>query len=199
VSHCTFTGNQAIGADGGLGKAGGTAVGGAIANLGGHNFNATLTVTHSTFTANLATGGQGGSGADGGVGRGGGIFNSGSEAIVVGFATLDLSHSMLLGNQATGGAGGTGAPGGSGGNACGGGIYNDGRSSLELRRSIITDNRATGGAAEPGASAGSGIGGGLYLEAGGSVCLDAFTIAQLFGNHASTSDDDLLGHFTICD
>ncbi len=111
VSHSTFTGNQAIGANGGPGKVGGVGSGGAIANLGGHNFNATLSVTHST----------------------------------------------------------------------------------------ITDNRASGGAAGDGGSAGSGIGGGLYLEAGGSVCLDAFTIAHLFGNHASTSDDDVFGNFTICD
>src|SRR5207249_10185291 len=92
VSHSTFTGNQAIGADGGPGKAGGTGSGGAIANLGGHNFNAALTVTHSTFTDNRATGGQGGAGADGGVGRSGGSFNSGSDAIVAGFAAPNLPH-----------------------------------------------------------------------------------------------------------
>jgi hypothetical protein len=41
-----------------------------------------------------------------------------------------------------------------------------------------------------------GIGGGLYLAAGGSVCIDAATIFA--HNHASTSNDDVFGSFVSC-
>jgi hypothetical protein len=41
--------------------------------------------------------------------------------------------------------------------------------------------------------------GGLYLEAGGSACLDSFTLDHIFANHASTSDDDLFGEFDFCE
>jgi hypothetical protein len=39
---------------------------------------------------------------------------------------------------------------------------------------------------------------GVYFVAGGSVCLDSFTVANIFGNTASTSDNDVFGVFTIC-
>ena len=61
-----------------------------------------------------------------------------------------------------------------------------------------TDNSAIGGAAGSGGSVGLGEGGGLYLAAGGDVCLDAFTQAHVKNNHASTSDDDIFGDFTTC-
>src|SRR5262249_48612996 len=142
VSHCTFTGNQAIGADGGPGKVGGVGSGGAIANLGGHHLNPPLSRTPTTFAGNQ---GAGGTGRDGGGARGGGIFNSGSEAIVVGFSTLDLSRSELTGNRATGGAGGTGDPGGRGGNGIGGGILNLGPADATVSDSILSQNQALGG------------------------------------------------------
>ena len=40
--------------------------------------------------------------------------------------------------------------------------------------------------------------GGAYFASGGVVCLDTATLAALVGNHASTSDDDLFGVFSIC-
>lgn len=43
------------------------------------------------------------------------------------------------------------------------------------------------------------IGSGLFLKDGGSVCLAPFAVECLFGNHASTGDDDVFGDFTICD
>ncbi len=64
--------------------------------------------------------------------------------------------------------------------------------------STVTDNTATGGAAGSGGSAGLGIGGGLYLAEGGAACLDAFTLAHVMGNHASTNGDDIFGAFTPC-
>src|SRR5262249_32616455 len=84
------------------------------------------------------------------------------------------------------------------GNSVPGGLYNDGTSSLTVTGSTVADNRATGGAASSGGSAGQGIGGGAFFTPGGKVGLDAFTLAHVTGNHASTSDDDLFGVFTTC-
>jgi hypothetical protein len=110
-------------------------------------------------------------------------------------ATLTVSSGTLSGNPAPGGAGGSGVNGGDG---FGEGVYNDGQSSLTVTGSTVTGNTATGGAAGSGGSAGQGVGGGAYFAAGGKVFLDAYTLAHVTKNHASTSDDDLFGAFTTC-
>jgi hypothetical protein len=191
VTNSTFDHNQARGGDGNRGGVGSLTVG---RGAGGALFNsavfvpATMTVRGSNFTDNQASGGDGNTG---GVQQGPGV--GGAIATVLG-AMTQVADSTFDGNLAIGGAG---AVGGTGGDGLGGGIYNDDRSSLEVHGSTITDNQATGGAAGSG-SAGSGVGGGLYLAPGGSACLDAFTIAHVFGNHASTNDDDVFGNYTIC-
>jgi hypothetical protein len=200
VSNSTFTNNVA---EGGTGNVGGinTAVGlgGAFANVptaaGGVS---TAVITASTFTGNQAIGGQGGAGGNGSFGLGGAIAN------VLGM-TMTVSHCTLTGNQAVGGAGGAG---GNGGNGLGGGIFNDGTSILPsnfgtpstvtVTVTTIMGNSATGSAAASGGSAGQGIGGGVYFLSGGVVCLDAFTVAHIFGNIASTTDNDIFGVFTFC-
>jgi hypothetical protein len=106
-----------------------------------------------------------------------------------------LSESTITGNQATGGTGGSGA---NGGNGFGGGLYNDGTSTLTVTGSTVTNNSATGGAAGSGGTAGLGEGGGAYSVTGGVVCLDAYTLKHLFKNAASTSDNNVFGVFTIC-
>jgi hypothetical protein len=58
VRHTSFTGNQAIGADGISGVSGGNGSGGAIVN----GFLGNASVSDSTFTGNQATGGAGGVG-----------------------------------------------------------------------------------------------------------------------------------------
>ncbi len=197
VTNSTFDHNEALGGSNNGGGGGviifSRGAGGAIANVNTAAIStdpSTLTVSGSTFTDNRAVGGAGGSaGSVVGPGAGGGIAN------LFGAVTR-VAGSFFECNEASGGAG-TG--GGNGGDGLGGGIYNDGRSTLEARGSTIIDNQASGGAAEDGASAGSGVGGGLYLEPGGTACLDEFTIAHLFGNEASTSDDDVYGAYTICD
>jgi hypothetical protein len=195
VSNCTFTDNQAVG---GSGNAGGlvvgTGVGGGIANDRG----STATVTGCTFTGNEAIGGAGGIGQNAAAGLGGGIAN------VLG-STLAVNNCMLSSNQAFGGAGGAAA---NGGNGFGGGIFNDGLSvwpanagtaaTLTVAGSTITGNQATGGAAGSGGSAGEGIGGALYLADSGKACFDAYTVAHVYSNIASTTDDDFFGVFTIC-
>ena len=62
----------------------------------------------------------------------------------------------------------------------------------------MTANSASGGAAGSGGSAGQGMGGGVYFASGGVVCLDAYTVAEIFGNTASTSNKDLFGVYAIC-
>jgi hypothetical protein len=185
VSTCTFTNNQAIGGTGNsAGAFVGDGMGGGLENFQG----ATATVTGSTFSGNQAIGSNGVAGGNGGDGLGGGLANQTGS-------TLTISGSTLSGNQAIGGAGGSGA---NGGNGFGGGVYNDGQSILTILLSTITGNAASGGAAGAGGNAGQGIGGGVYFAAGGSVCLDAFTIANILANTASTSNNDVFGVYMMC-
>jgi hypothetical protein len=193
VSNCTFTANQAVGGAGNSGPEAGFAFGGGVSN----GLRAAGTIADSTFTGNQAIGAAGPVGGNGAAARGGGVANS------LG-ATLTLSNCILISNQATGGAGGNGGAGGTG---LGGGVFNDGPSSapyagtppgLTVQGSTITDNQATGGAAGSGGSAGQGSGGGAYFATGGTVCLDAFTVADIFGNTASTSNSDIFGDYKPC-
>jgi hypothetical protein len=148
-----------------------------------------LAASNVTFSNNQAVGGAGnGSGLLVGDGLGGGFANFDG-------ATATLSKCTFTGNQATGGAGGSGANGGDG---LGGGVYNDGLSMLTILLSSITANTATGGAAGAGGSAGQGIGGGAYFATGGTVCLDAYTVAHILSNIASTSHKDVFGVYTTC-
>jgi hypothetical protein len=80
----------------------------------------------------------------------------------------------------------------------GGGIYNDGTSTLTVTSSMISSNEAAGGVAGSGGIADQGIGGGVYFASGGSVCLDASTVANIFGNTASTSNNEIFGGYGIC-
>jgi hypothetical protein len=55
----------------------------------------------------------------------------------------------------------------------------------------VKHNLAIGGAAGLGGSDGEGEGGGVYVESGGTLCVDLLT--EITNNHASTSDDDVSG------
>jgi hypothetical protein len=185
VSGCTFTDNQAVGGSDNTGTPFvNEGFGGASDNIRG----AAATITGSTFSGNQAIGGQGGTGQNGGSGLGGALTN------VLG-STLTVSGCTFSANQAVGGAGGSGADGG---NGFGGGVYNDGLSTITMLTSTITGNQAIGGSAGSGGSAGQGMGGGAYFAPGGTACLDLFTIPNITGNTASTSDNDIFGVFTIC-
>jgi hypothetical protein len=70
-------------------------------------------------------------------------------------------------------------------------VYNDATASIRLERSIVTENRASGGDSGAGGSDGEGIGGGVYNL--GVFDFDALTL--IFGNHASTSHDDVFDPF----
>ena len=139
------------------------------------------TFSDCTFTHNMAIGGSGGPGGNGGDGWGGGL------ADLLG-ATLTVSNCTVAHNHALGGAGGLG---GSGGNGLGGGIFQDALSTLTLHGATVDHNLALGGVAGLGGSDGEGVGGGLYISPGGVAYADALT--TIFGNHATTSDDDVFG------
>jgi hypothetical protein len=188
--------NRAVGGDSNTGTAAvgfvGTATGGGIDNsravpLAGGGFQpATLMVVNSVITGNAAVGGAGNTGAGEsvfvGAGLGGGIANS------LG-GTADITDSLVALNRATGGDGGLGA---------GGGIFEDGNvhSKLTLMVNTIDRNHAIGGEAGLGGSDGEGLGGGLYITPGGVACADALT--AIFGNHATTRDDDVFGTLGNC-
>jgi hypothetical protein len=194
ASNDTFSNNRAIGGDGnGSGLLTGDGIGGGLANVSG----AVATLNNCTFISNQAIGGAGGAGSKGGDGLGGALANIMGPTLTGNMlgSTLTVGACTLTGNMATGGAG---AAGGNGGNGFGGGIYNDGQSNLTVTGTSITGNGATGGTAGTGGSAGQGIGGGVYFASGGVGCPDAYTLANVLGNTASASNNDVFGAFTIC-
>ncbi|MFI5458684.1 MAG: beta strand repeat-containing protein [Isosphaerales bacterium] len=154
ISNCTFTANQAIGANGTNNfthKYGGQALGGAIANA------APLTITASTFTDNLAKAGDQGNnlnGIDGeplvGSAYGGGIVNFASSLMV--------TNTTFIGNRAIAGNSATGV----GGSAVGGGVCGFIFSVPTLTNVTLVSNQAIGGSGGPGYTGGSGFGGGFY-------------------------------------
>jgi hypothetical protein len=157
----------------------------------------TVTLSQCIVSGNHATGARGvagnivtNSGTPGSYGEGGGI------AIMAG--TVSIQGSTISGNVAVGGAGGAG--GYNGGNAEGGGIFNQG--TLTLINSHITGNTATGGAgtvgfngaaysvavsgplvAANGGQGGSAYGGGI-ANSGGTVIVEntAKNISIISGN-----------------
>jgi hypothetical protein len=186
ASNLTITNNEAIGGAGDTGPFAGLGDGGGVENW----YGGTFTIGNSTIAHNQAIGGAGVAGQNGADGLGGAIANLQG-------ATFTVSNCTMTGNQGTGGAGG------SGGNGFGGGLYNLGNSSfgtssLTVTGSTVADNSAVGGAAGSGGSAGQGIGGGAYFDSGGAVCLDAYTVAEIFTNSASTSNNDIFGAFDLC-
>jgi hypothetical protein len=133
----------------------------------------------------------------------GGLSNNGPSIVTSANpapAGLGLIASTLPGNQSVGGVAGAGGNGY-------GGSWDDGLliapqnagtpAALTVTGSTIAANKATRCAAG-GSSAGQGIGGGLYFASGGVVCLDLFTSMNIFGNTASTSNNDVFGLFTTC-
>jgi hypothetical protein len=93
---------------------------------------------------------------------------------------------MIL-NAAVGGDGS-----GTGGDGQGGGLFIDAGTTATIRASLIVGNQADGGASAPEGSAGQGVGGGVYTL--GTFDLDAASI--IFGNLASTSNDNVFGTIT---
>ena len=139
------------------------------------------------------------SGGSGGLAQGGAI--AGILETYAGSVDLNISSSSLIGDAAIGGAGGGGAGnGGDGGDAQGGAIFASPSAFVALSSCSITANQADGGwfgfagsGGENGTD-GTGIGGGVYLSAAGSTS----SKTTIFGNSASTSNDNVYGTFSCC-
>jgi hypothetical protein len=169
--------------------------GGAIYNLGA------LTLKGVTVQNNTAKGYDAPQGP-GALAAGGGIYSDGF---------LLIENSILRNNQALGGNGGKAYwytdprgggrihfPAGPGGDGLGGALYVGG-GTADLHGTIVTGNKAVGGQGGDGsASPGLGVGGGVFIDPAASVCLDAFTQANVKNNAASTSGNGVFGIFTTC-
>jgi hypothetical protein len=188
--------------------AGVSAAGGAIYSQG------TLTLNGVTVQNNTAQGSDGspgnvysgGNGYGGSNSLGGGVYIAGGSAV--------LSSVNLTSDIAQGGNGGRGvgrtenggysrpAFGGIGGNGLGGGLYVAG-GAVTLTNTIVSSNVAQGGTGGKGAAPGYngpdgvGQGGGIYIATLATAGLDAFTVARLSHNRASTSNNDIYGSYTL--
>ncbi len=194
LTNVILEGNQARGGSGGPGSLGGSSVGGGFYN----GISATATVSTSLFLSNQAVGGAGGLAATGGVGEGGAIANGGGfgDLVIASYnlpadtSSLTLDQGTLIFNVAQGGNGGAG---GNGGNGLGGGLFADPITTAALSSSWLGFNQATGGEGGLGGTSGDGFGGGIDVVGGASVSLAKTKVA---GNHAATSNDDILGVVT---
>ena len=169
------------GGNGGNGSGGGLYVAGGTVNLEGGTL----------VQGNQAGGGMGGEANLGGLGGNGG--NASGGGLYVAGGTVNLTNITLSNNGATGGwQGGGGIPGGGGlgkgpkpgpqpGNGSGGGLYVAG-GTVTLNSDTVEYNTAYD------------TGGGVYIEGNAKVCLDAFTVANVFNN----SPDNIYGSYTIC-
>jgi hypothetical protein len=154
-----------------------------------------LTLSHDVLSGNVAQGIAGGGLFGDGIGRGGGVENQAG-------ATLDVSQSTFTGNQALG------SP--NGGNAFGGGIYNQ-TGTVTIDSSTFTANQALGA---KGGSGGvpvnlhdglsstdlDGAGGGGIWNDGGSLTVTNSTltnnlaVAGVGGNPNSGAVFNMLGN-----
>jgi hypothetical protein len=190
ASNLIITRNRAVGgADNTAGSPtvlAGAGTGGGLVLLDGGS-STTADIRHSTIARNQAIGGQGGDGRNGADGRGGGLATVNGGIVTVNTSLLTL-------NEAVGGQGD------SGGDGLGGGIYTEssalGVASLTVSSSAIVLNQADGGLGGTVGSDGQGVGGGVYISPLGTFTFDAFTIIAY--NHASTSNDNIYGVYTIC-
>jgi hypothetical protein len=146
-----------------------------------------VTLTGDTLASNAAQGGQGFGRTAGGSGLGGALY--------VTAGTVTLSDDTLSANTAVGGNDGGGV-GSNGGNGLGGGLYAAG-GTVTLVQDAVTGNRADGGARGPRGNKGLGEGGGLYIASAATVSLDAYTVADVFNNTASTSHHDIYGPYIV--
>jgi len=169
---------------------------------GGIFSSGSLTLQDCTVQNNQALGANGTfTGDSGSPALGGGLYVSGG--------TASLTNVTLYDNTAQGGDGANGGrvkscgpdgcsntfyPHGNGGNGLGGGMYVAG-GTVSLHNTTVDHNSAVAG---NGGHSALAEGGGIYIAVGASVCLDAFTLAHVINNTASTGYPDIYGAYTIC-
>lgn len=174
----------------------GLATGPAGVGRGGAVYNhGTLILDSVTLLNNTARGSDGlllrGSTPGGGApGAGGGIYSNGALTV----RGCTIANNAAIG----GGAAGGGSPfwPANGGNGFGGGLYVAG-GSVSVTDSSVTGNIAQGGYGNSTGKPGQGVGGGLYIDPSAVVALDAFTVDHVLANHASTSDNDIHGSYSV--
>jgi len=120
---------------------------------------------------------------------GGGIYSEG---------TLSLENCTVRNNQVLGGAGWWSREGfgSNGGDGKGGGVYVAG-GTVTIIGTTITGNIAKKGAKGQHTETGQAVGGGLYIASGSLAYLDAYTVAHVQNNQASTSDPNIYGTYTL--
>ncbi|HEV7475326.1 MAG TPA: choice-of-anchor Q domain-containing protein [Pyrinomonadaceae bacterium] len=192
ITGSTFTGNSALGGDGGnFNNGGGSGVrGGSIYFEGG-----TLNVDGSRIANSNATGGNGGNGpgnqqngGQGGIAQGGGAYIGG---------TASINNSTFENCAAGGGNSGTGQNGtNAGADAGGGGLYSLG--TVTVTNSTFDLNSATGGdagdsfgpdcfGAHESGDGGAARGGAILAEAG-SLIVNTATLANNSANGGNGGD-----------
>jgi hypothetical protein len=178
---------------------------------GGLYVAGSATLTDVIVSSNSARGLDGGPGGNGGpeppgAGQPGGHALGGGLFVANYYTTISLSGVTLVSNTAQGGRGGDKGAGyraGDGGNGLGGGLYAENYTTVTMRTSVVSQNSAQGGAAGKGSGGnrGRGVGGGLHFDGSvdspAVVRLDAFTVAHVKGNKASTSAPNIYGSYTI--
>jgi hypothetical protein len=169
-----------------------SAQGGAVYNLG------TLTLNGVTVQNNTAQGGPGNTiyvPGPGGSAAGGGLYSNGVLTVMGG----TIQNNAAIGGQgADSGRAYGGAPAGNGGNGLGGGAYAGG-GTVTMQNTSITGNIAKGGQGGRygNGNPGEGVAGGIYIDMTASVGLDAFTVAHIKQNKASSSDDNIHGWYDV--
>lgn len=165
---------------------GGAANGAGIANESG-----ILSITNSLVIGNSGKGGAGGKGGsgdefdDGGDGGRGGVANGGGVASYSTDAEVTVRASTIAGNSATGGKGGAGGAAGAGGGtfsgfsrgfavSTGGGLSSD--AIVDISQSFITGNSTR-------------FGGGIGLDPGAEITIDASTITKNKGTSSGGGVD----------
>jgi hypothetical protein len=166
------------------GSRGGNGYGGGVYIAAG-----SVTLVYVTLENNTAKGGQGGNGYLGyfrqpfSPGGGGGSGFGGALAVAAGSVTL--TGDILENNIAQANHGGEGAPIGNSGNAFGGAVYGAPGAVLTLCTDTVQSNTATGLSLSYW-PVGQAYGGGLYIESGATLYVDAFTVANTINNTDSS-------------
>jgi hypothetical protein len=205
ISGSTFSGNQAVGGNGGTGTAryggnNGVAYGGAIVTLG------TLSISGSTFDHNQALAGSGGNSVlvspfptvD--YAQGGAIYNQTGFAPAV----IDITTSTFSHNQAVGGNNSTATvtDGVNSGGAEGGALDNVGGSTMTVSYSTLDHNQAIGGNGNTASSGvlwvGTGLGGAIASDVGGPGFPNTLTVSNCtLTQNSATGGDNNHGTATV--
>ncbi|MCC7373551.1 MAG: hypothetical protein IT581_02770 [Verrucomicrobiales bacterium] len=195
ILRCRMEGNTVTGGAGGSSEFragnGGLGRGGAL-----YVHLAEVEMGDCEFRSNRAVGGAGGGATNGSTGEATGNGGVGAGAVVFNEAgTVVMSRCHIVSNTCRGGPGSNGKNGGNGADALGAALYQqDG--AVEIRQSLIHDNRAWGGAQGGGfrgmGAPGSAWGGAMVAR-GGRLLIENTTLSGNGVQGADAHDSSLVG------